>query len=148
MKKMKSEYTQDSFISRPKRSLNSHLCRIRNSVVGTATNPLLALKTNLTDICASGRLSRLAINESRSFRSLAINESWLLFFCDYERLNPLTNSDRYPVAHLLDFCTDLYEKKTFSPVASVDFLKATVITLFDLWIYTQDVWIAQRSPYF
>ena len=47
--------------------------------VGMITNSLLSLKTNLTYNCGGGSPSRLAINESRSFRGLAINESWLFW---------------------------------------------------------------------
>ena len=56
-------YSPDSFIARPERSPNPHLCRICNTVVGAITNPLLALKTNLTDSCVGGSLSRLSINK-------------------------------------------------------------------------------------
>ena len=57
------------------RSPNFYLYRICNTVVRATTNPPLALKTNLTDSCDGGSPPRLAINESRSFRSLAIKES-------------------------------------------------------------------------
>ena len=56
--------SEDSFIARPERSPNPHLCRICNTVSGATTNPLLALKTNLTDSCGDGNPSHLAISES------------------------------------------------------------------------------------
>ena len=49
---------------------NPHFFHICNIVVGATTNPLLTLKTNLTDSCGGGNPSRLAINEPRSFQSL------------------------------------------------------------------------------
>ena len=67
-------------IARPELSLHPHFCHICNTVVEETTNPLLALKV-LTDSCGGGSPSRLAINQSRSFRSLAINESWLYLYC-------------------------------------------------------------------
>ena len=59
-----TKYSQDSFIARRERSPNPHLYRICNTVVGATTNPLLALKPNLTDSCGGGSPSPLAINES------------------------------------------------------------------------------------
>ena len=57
---MQNIYSQDSFIARPETY---------------TTNSLLALKAYLTDSCGGGSPSRLATNDSRSFRSLVINES-------------------------------------------------------------------------
>ena len=88
--KTKTKYSKNSFIARLvhnkardlsiawlERSLNPHLSHICNTVVKTKINPLFALKTNLTDSYGSESLFRLALNESRSFQSVAINESWL-----------------------------------------------------------------------
>ena len=77
---------RDSSIARSERSPNPHLCRICNTVVGATTNPLLALKTKLTDCCSGGSPSRLAINEFHSFRNLVINESWLYCFIHFSQL--------------------------------------------------------------
>ena len=43
--------TRDSSIAKLEHSPYSHLCRICNTVVEGTNNPLLALKTNLTDSC-------------------------------------------------------------------------------------------------
>ena len=72
---VKARLLQDSSIASPERSPISHLSRIWNTVFGATTNPMLALKTNLTNSCGGGSPSRLAINESRSFPSL--NCIWL-----------------------------------------------------------------------
>ena len=48
---------RDWSIARSERSPNPHLCRICNTVVGATPNPLLALKTNLTDSCGLKRFN-------------------------------------------------------------------------------------------
>ena len=73
------QYSQDSFIARPKRSLNPRLCRICNTVVEATTNPQLALKTNLTDSCGGGSPS--SCNKRVSLVSKPCNKRVLTGLC-------------------------------------------------------------------